>query len=199
MTYVWCFYICIIPFCFLASESLSFYVSNRLNPKYPIFFNVLNSHDVAGVVYGFCLFSTVLSWYLIPLILAQRFTTTCYRAMMNKLVRKSEDNAQYWQHADISSPISVFRFCAKPPGKLLYWIAVIIMFGTLCDMMLHASPYCMYVAPLKTVIALPYDETLFRFAIGYLIFSITLQSLFSAFWKPISQRNLTIWGEEIGR
>ena len=172
VTYTWCLYICIIPFCFLDPINFGFFDNFARVLKY---YGSLNSEVLKILARDLYAMSMVLTFYLIMLILLQRLMVTCYLAMKNKPMGKHKKNALFWQSTEASILITRYasiRCFIERLGKFCYWFALNIL-TTTC------------IAPWGVVIVMDVFWVWLRIAFCYLAFRITMQDLLIALWQRV--------------
>ena len=185
VSYVWCLYIGIIPFYLWDPNDFGWDVSVYVLQKFG-FFSVEVLEKIAT---GLCIASMILSLYLMALILAQRFMVACYLAVMNKLIVKSEENAQIWRSEEelTSATRYTIHHFAILLGEFCYRFAMNILSAAICGF-----TFCIWLSlaygglGMFTEIALIGLAWIWvRIAFCYLAFSIIVRSLFRAIRRRV--------------
>ena len=194
VSYVWCLYIGIIPFCFWDPHNFGLFSGpTRRLLESNGFWSV---NTLLMIVADIGLMSMVVSLYSIALILAQRFIVTCYLALMNKPMGKQEENVRFWQSTETSTLITrqaAIRYCIDRLGEVCYWLAMNIL-AVACIVAWFLLPILIESNSRQPGggsgggFALIAVESVFwvwfRIAFCYLVFSIIVRSLFRAIrWR----------------
>ena len=122
VTYVWCYCFGIIPFHFLAVFLSGVFVESII--------------DMTSFLWSLFITSVSFSFFLIPLILIQRFIIVFYRIVVKKPIGSLEDNAQFWQFRNVTSSVIfspiILRYFVSMIGEFCYWFAVVVFVLTTC-------------------------------------------------------------------
>ena len=173
--YIWCLYVCFIPFFVWYSHEGSLYRT------------MISLERLVFCSYG-C--AVLLSQYLVPLILLQRIAVTCHFASTNQSIVKSMDNDRLRQ-TTIDSSFTSLRAIAnhyviRIRDQFCLWLAILVLLTAFPILVMNSWLLAVKDngnAAMVGVFTATAIERLVFTVICCLAFCIVLRNLFIAFWQ----------------